>query len=58
MECRTLITQFPNSKFVPEAEQRLREIQEVLAEAEFVAGDFYHQQGFERRGGQPFRRRW
>jgi outer membrane protein assembly factor BamD len=40
-ECRTLITQFPNSKFAPLAEQRLREIQEVLAEAEFRAGMFY-----------------
>ena len=44
-ECRQLITQFPNSKYVPEAQQRLREIQEVLAEAEFVAGAFYHKRG-------------
>src|SRR5580692_6225764 len=44
-ECRTLITQFPNSRYVPEATQRLREIQEVLAEAEFVTGSFYHQRG-------------
>jgi outer membrane protein assembly factor BamD len=44
-ECRTLLTQFPNSKFAPEAEQKLREIQEVLAEAEFRAGDFYHHKG-------------
>src|ERR1700690_1650823 len=28
-ECRTLITQYPNSKFVPDAEQELRQIQEV-----------------------------
>src|SRR5271155_3645773 len=35
-ECRNLIVQFPNSKFVPQAEQRLREVQEVLAEAEMV----------------------
>src|SRR6201987_3349666 len=34
MECRTLLTQFPNSKFAPIAQQRLREIHEVLAEAE------------------------
>jgi outer membrane protein assembly factor BamD len=45
MECRTLITQFPNSRYVPEATQRLREIQEVLAEAEFVAGEFYAKRG-------------
>jgi outer membrane protein assembly factor BamD len=44
-ECRQLIVQFPNSKFVPEAEQRLREIQEVLAGAEMMAGDFYHHKG-------------
>ena len=44
-ECKTLITQFPNSKYVPEALQRLREIQEVLAEAEFVTGAFYAKRG-------------
>src|SRR5437762_1327255 len=36
-ECRLLLTQFPNSKFAPQAQQRLREIQEVLAEHEAVA---------------------
>src|SRR5215510_5795015 len=36
-ECRLLITQFPNSKFAPEAQQRLREIQEVLAQHEYTA---------------------
>ena len=44
-ECRNLLTQFPNSKFAPETEQRLREIQEVLGEAEMRAGDFYHHKG-------------
>jgi len=44
-ECRTLITQFPNSKFVPQAMQHLRQVQEVLAEAEYRTGDFYHQKG-------------
>jgi outer membrane protein assembly factor BamD len=44
-ECRQLIVQFPNSKFIPQAEQHLREIQEVLAEAEMRAGDFYHHKG-------------
>ncbi|MGH9559458.1 MAG: outer membrane protein assembly factor BamD [Bryobacteraceae bacterium] len=44
-ECRTLITQFPNSKYVPQTIQKLREIQEVLADAEFTAGDFYHHKG-------------
>ena len=44
-ECRTLITQYPNSKFVPDAEQKLREVQEVLAEAEYASGIFYHNKG-------------
>src|SRR5579883_3185057 len=34
-ECRQLIVQFPNSKFVPETQQLLRNIQEALAESEF-----------------------
>jgi outer membrane protein assembly factor BamD len=41
-ECKALIVQFPNSKFVPEATQKLRNIQESLAAHEFVVGDFYH----------------
>ena len=44
-DCRQLMVQFPNSKFAPIAEQRLREIQEVLADAEMRAGDFYHHKG-------------
>lgn len=44
-ECRQLLTQFPNSKFAPQAEQRLREIQEVLAEAEYRVGSFYYTKG-------------
>jgi outer membrane protein assembly factor BamD len=40
-ECRALIVQYPNSKFVPQATQKLREIQESLAEHEFVVGNFY-----------------
>src|SRR3954463_16201809 len=40
-ECRQLITQFPNSKFVPPTLQKLRNIQESLAEHEFVVGNFY-----------------
>src|ERR1700694_607992 len=32
-ECRQLLTQFPNSKFAPEAQQLMRNIQEVLAES-------------------------
>lgn len=40
-ECRQLLVQFPNSKFAPQAAQRLRDIQESLAEHEFVVGNFY-----------------
>ena len=44
-ECRTLITQFPNSKFVPETQQLLRNIQEALADGEFKVGAFYLKRG-------------
>ncbi len=44
-ECRDLLTKYPNSKFAPQTTQRLRQIQEVLAEAEMAAGDFYHHKG-------------
>src|SRR5579875_2186229 len=40
-ECRQVLVQFPNSKFAPQAAQKLREIQESLAEHEFVVGNFY-----------------
>ncbi|MEQ1948902.1 MAG: outer membrane protein assembly factor BamD [Bryobacteraceae bacterium] len=45
MECKNLLLHYPNSKFARGVEQKLREIQEVLAEAEMVAGDFYHHKG-------------
>ncbi|HEU5450915.1 MAG TPA: outer membrane protein assembly factor BamD [Terriglobales bacterium] len=41
-EYRQMILQFPDSKLVPEAKQRLREVQEVLAEREFMIGRFYY----------------
>jgi len=44
-ECRQVMVQFPNSKFVPQAQQKLRNLQEVLAEKEFLTGDFYHKRG-------------
>lgn len=44
-ECRQLLVQFPNSKFAAEAEQTLRNIQEVLADSEFRVGDFYRSRG-------------
>src|SRR6201997_5064898 len=39
-EYRNLILQYPENKLVPEAKQRLREVQEVLAEWEFEIGRF------------------
>src|SRR4029077_13899212 len=44
-ECKQLMIQFPNSKFAPQASQRLRDIQEVLGESEMMVGDFYHHKG-------------
>src|SRR5438270_1795816 len=44
-ECRQLIVQFPNSKFVPETQQILRNIQEAVAEGEFRVGGFYLKKG-------------
>ena len=41
-EYRQLIMQFPDSKLVPEAKQRLREVQEVIAQREFGVGRFYY----------------
>lgn len=40
-EYRNLINQYPDSKLLPEAKDRLREVQEVLAEREFRIGRFY-----------------
>ena len=41
-EYRQLILQFPDSKLIPEAKQRLLEVQEVLAQREFQVGRFYY----------------
>ncbi len=38
---RNMIQEFPDSKLVPEAKARLREVQEVLAQREFLIGHFY-----------------
>ena len=44
-ECKQVLIQFPNSKFAPLAEQQLRNIQEVAAEAEMRVGGFYYGKG-------------
>jgi len=41
-EYRYLITQYPDSKLLPEARQKLLQVQEVLAEREFRIGRFYY----------------
>ncbi len=40
-EYRTMILQYPDSPLLPRATQRLREVQEVLADREFLVGRFY-----------------
>ena len=44
-ECRQLLLQYPNSKFAPETQQKLRNVQEVLAAHEYAAAVFYHHKG-------------
>src|ERR1035438_9597228 len=44
-ECRQLLLQYPNSKFAPETQQKLRNAQEVLAAHEYAAAVFYHHKG-------------
>jgi outer membrane protein assembly factor BamD len=41
-EYRQLILQFPDSPLVPQAKQRLLEVQEVLAQREYLIGHFYY----------------
>lgn len=41
-EYRQLIMQYPDSKLVPEAKQKLMEVQEVLAHREYMIGHFYY----------------
>ena len=41
-EYKQLVQQFPDSKLVPDAKQKLREVQEVLAEREYRIGRFYY----------------
>lgn len=44
-ECRTLLAQYPNSKAAPDVEQKLRNIQENMADREFRTGSFYQKKG-------------
>lgn len=49
-ECRQMLMQYPNSAFVDGTKQMLREIQEVIAEAEYRVGEFYANKGSYRAG--------
>ncbi len=40
-EYRNMLNQYPDSKLIPEAKQKLRDVQEVLAQRESQIGDFY-----------------
>ena len=44
-ECRQVLVQFPNSPYAAQAEQKLRDIQEVLAAGEYKVGRFYQNKG-------------
>jgi len=49
-ECRQLLMQWPNSVFADQTKQRLREVQELLAEGEYRVGTFYTNKGSYRSG--------
>jgi outer membrane protein assembly factor BamD len=44
-ECRALVVQYPNSKYVEETKQLLRNIQEALGDGEYAVGTFYLKRG-------------
>ncbi len=41
VEFQTFIQKYPNSKLLPQAQQRLREVQEVIAEGDYRIAKFY-----------------
>lgn len=40
-EYRNMLEQFPDSSLIPKAKQKLREVQEVLAQRQFEIGEYY-----------------
>jgi outer membrane protein assembly factor BamD len=44
-EFQTFLLKYPKSPLVPDAEQRLREVQEILAEGDFDVAHFYYLKG-------------
>jgi outer membrane protein assembly factor BamD len=45
VECKDVLLKWPNSKFATDAASRAREAQEVIADGEFKAGQFYAKKG-------------
>lgn len=50
-ELQAMLLKFPQSPLAPEAEQRLREVQEVLADGEFKIAKFYYTKQDTRAAG-------
>lgn len=50
-EFQTFLEKYPNSALVPQAEQHLRDVQEVLAEGNFRVASFYYIRGAYRASG-------
>jgi outer membrane protein assembly factor BamD len=50
-EFQTFLEKYPNSALLPQAEQHLREVQEVLAEGNFRVASFYYVRGAYRASG-------
>jgi outer membrane protein assembly factor BamD len=40
-ECKNVLSKFPNSRFAPEAANRVRQVQEVIGASEYGVGAFY-----------------
>ena len=49
-ECRQLLLRYPNTVFLDETEQLLRNVQEIIAEGEYRVGMFYVKKGSFRAG--------
>src|SRR5258708_21138179 len=47
-EFQTFLAKYPKDPLVPKADQRLREVQEVLAEGDFRIGYYYYVKGDKR----------
>ena len=47
-EFQTFLTKYPKDPLAPQAQQRLREVQEVLAEGQFRIGYYYYVKGDRR----------